>query len=832
MSSSKPLENDFFLSGEHKKKVLNTRIARMQSAIKQEEAVTLFIPYQSHVTEHIIKTHNNEDYVLTLKLQGAAHESADIEDLNAWKNQLNGFLRNIADPEIAVWTHTVRRKYDQYPQGHFNNDFAHNLNEKYKAYMLENELFVNELYLSIVYRPNPSKAESFLQKASKAFGFISDDDLVEQQQEAIDRLNECADTAMQAMARYEPRKLGFYTFNDHLFSEPLQLYSFLIDGEWHRFPVPRRDIDEILGTSRPFAAQAGSLSFKTPTGSHHAAVLAIEEYPNPTSSGILNDLLSLPYSYVLTQSMTFISKQPAKGRMTRQKDRLVAAGDVAISQTLEIEQGLDDLISNQFVMGTHHLSLVIRADDVKTMTSAITASGSILSDAGMKWVREDTSALAAIYAQLPANFNLRPRPSDINSLNFAAFAGFHNFPVGRIRNNQWGEAVMMFKTTSRSPYFFNFHQTEVINNKIDPNHKDLANTMIIGSSGGGKTVLEMMLLSQAVKFDEPNNPATFILFDKGFGCSVGVRALGGKYFPISNKVPTGFAPMKMESTPSNISFLNSFIKKLVYRPEMPLTPQQEREISEGIEMIMNMPGHKRSLSAFLEYTDQTDASGVGERLSKWCKGGEHGWLFDNDEDNFSLEGSNIFGFDVTDFIDNDEINTPTTMYLFHKIESLIDGRRLAIFLDEFWKLLQDPYFEDLVENKLKTIRKENGFIVPITQSPQDALKSKISHSLIEQTATMIFLPNAKADRADYVEGFKLTHREFELIKDFDEKSRKCLIKQGQNSVVAELNLKGFDDELAVLSGNTATSLLCERLVAELGDDPAVWLPEFHKQRKG
>jgi type IV secretion system protein VirB4 len=51
-------------------------------------------------------------------------------------------------------------------------------------------------------------------------------------------------------------------------------------------------------------------------------------------------------------------------------------------------------------------------------------------------------------------------------------------------------------------------------------------------------------------------------------------------------------------------------------------------------------------------------------------------------------------------------------------------------------------------------------------------------------------------------------------------------------VVAELNLRGFDDELAVLSGNTATSQLAEQLVAELGDDPAVWLPEFHRIRKG
>jgi type IV secretion system protein VirB4 len=59
-----------------------------------------------------------------------------------------------------------------------------------------------------------------------------------------------------------------------------------------------------------------------------------------------------------------------------------------------------------------------------------------------------------------------------------------------------------------------------------------------------------------------------------------------------------------------------------------------------------------------------------------------------------------------------------------------------------------------------------------------------------------------------------------------------LIKQGQNSVVAELNLRGFDDELAVLSGNTATSQLVENLVAEFGNKPADWLPVFHNARMG
>ena len=192
----------------------------------------------------------------------------------------------------------------------------------------------------------------------------------------------------------------------------------------------------------------------------------------------------------------------------------------------------------------------------------------------------------------------------------------------------------------------------------------------------------------------------------------------------------------------------------------------------------------------------------------------------------------MVGFDVTEFLDNDETRTPTILYLFHRIESLMDGRRIPIFMDEFWKLLDDPAFEDLARNKLVTIRKQDGFLVMFTQSPQQVLKSPIAYAIISQTATKIFLPNPEADFDDYVNGFKLTQREYEIVKSLGEKSRQFLIKQGSNSVVAELNLRGFDDELAVLSGNTATSQLAEQLVAQLGDNPAIWLPEFHRIRKG
>ena len=40
--------------------------------------------------------------------------------------------------------------------------------------------------------------------------------------------------------------------------------------------------------------------------------------------------------------------------------------------------------------------------------------------------------------------------------------------------------------------------------------------------------------------------------------------------------------------------------------------------------------------------------------------------------------------------------------------------------------------------------------------------SPIARTLVEQTPTKVFFPNVEAQRAEYVEGFGLSEREFEL----------------------------------------------------------------------
>ncbi len=201
----------------------------------------------------------------------------------------------------------------------------------------------------------------------------------------------------------------------------------------------------------------------------------------------------------------------------------------------------------------------------------------------------------------------------------------------------------------------------------------------------------------------------------------------------------------------------------------------------------------------------------GSRVGARDCGGDYAWVFDNPIDTLAarLAGRLVIGFDVTEFLDHALTRAPITMYLFHLVRQLLDGRRLVCWMDEFWRLLADPAFESFAKDGPKTWRKLNGVMCLATQSASDVLDSPISRTLVEQTPTKIFFPNRRCDLHEYTEGFGLTEREFRLIKEqLEPGSRMFLVKQAHHSVVCQLDLKGFDAELAVISGRAGESRRC------------------------
>jgi type IV secretion system protein VirB4 len=179
---------------------------------------------------------------------------------------------------------------------------------------------------------------------------------------------------------------------------------------------------------------------------------------------------------------------------------------------------------------------------------------------------------------------------------------------------------------------------------------------------------------------------------------------------------------------------------------------------------------------------------------------------------------------MTALLETPRLRTPVMMYLFHRIEERLDGEPTMILIDEGWKALDDEVFAARIRDWLKTLRKRNALVGFATQSARDALDSRIATALVEQTATMIFMPNARARAEDYCEGFGLTGHELDVIRTLPAHSRCFLVRQPDASAVVRLDLSRMPEVLAVLSGRESTVRKLDTLRAEYGDAPAAWYP--------
>ena len=785
---------------------------KIKGASREREPDT-YVPYVGHATPNVLLL-DDGSLLGMVRLAGIAWETTDPAEINARHAQRNILLRNVASERLVLATHVVRTMADgtEYPVTPCRSDFARELDAAYRSRLMNNRLYRNELFLSVLLRP--------AQQAGKRISGMLNrrrrgDTLRAVPGNDLDRLETILGTILADLHVYEPRRLGLRETSGIMFSECAEALHLILTGEHMPAPLVNGHLGGAIYTDRVIVGRE-AIEIRGAGGSHFAAGFGLREYPASTWPGMFDTILTAPYCGCLTQTFGCMGKQDAQDKMTRKQNQMGVAGDKAASQTDALSQAADLLQSNAFVMGDHHLTLVTFADSLASLKEVASRARRDLAESGAVIVREDLALEAVYWAQLPGNMQYRTRPGAISSRNFAAMASLHNYPLGKERGH-WGEPLTVFRTTGGTPYKFHLHASSGM-------VTDLGNIFLAGPSGSGKTTLLLFLLALAEKQD-----AQIVFFDKDKGGEILARALGGTYLVLPSGTPSGLAPLKaLDASPENLKFLKQLIAGLITAPGQVLSNDVERRLDQGLAAIMQLAPEHRSMGELRAFLGQSDGEGPGARLDKWCAGRSLGWVLDNEADEIELN-SPFLGFDMTAVLDDDVTRGPIMSYLYHRIEGLVDGRRLIVAIDEFWKALADPEFRELVNDKLKTIRKLNGAVVLATQSPRDALSSPISHSIIEQCPTQIIMPNDKADRVDYVDGLKLTEPEFLAVsEDLTAGGRRFLLKQGNVSVACELDLSGMDDLVAVLSGREKTVRLMKRLIAELGPEPEAWLPVFKR----
>ena len=788
---------------------------------KKEKPVSSFIPYKGHWDKNTILTKSN-GLLQVIKVDGFSFETADDSDLDIRKEIRNSLLKNMASGNVTMYFHTIRRRrpiikknndYSIDPTIKSSKDFIGYLESQWQKKHSVTDSYFNELYVSILYEPDKQGAamieyiySRIKQKSNKVIWEKAMREMHESMQEMTTRV-------LNTLHDYNAELLGVKKTKDGVFCQISEFLGTIVNcGDASPMMVPRNYLDEYLPTNRLFFGTR-SLESRGPKGRKFAGIVSILEYGPNTSAGIFDGFLQMPFEFIMTQSFKFSNRTISINKMQLQQNRMIQAEDRALSQIAEISQALDMAISGDIGFGEHHLTLLCIDKDLKALENTLSMAAVEFSNCGVSPVREKINLEPAYWGQLPGNLNYIIRKSTINTLNLSGFVSMHNYPPGKMDNNHWGDHVTVLDTTSGTPFYFNFHV------------RDVGHTLIIGPTGGGKTVLMNFLCAQAQKF----KPRTFF-FDKDRGAEIFIRALNGAYSVIDPGSNCGFNPFQLDDNGENRAFLLEWMKTLVTSHGETLNAEDIKVLTQAIEGNYRLNKRDRKLDNVAPFLGMAGPGSLASRISMWHGKGSHAKIFDNDVDIIDFQVSRVFGFEMAELLKDPLSLSPVLLYIFHRINISLDGARTMIVLDEAWALIDNPVFAPKIKDWLKVLRKLNTFVIFATQSVEDATKSRISDTLIQQTATQIFLPNLKATDI-YRSAFMLSQREYTLIKTTDPSTRYFLIKQGVSAVVAKVNLNGMDNIINVLSGRAETVTLLDQIIATHGSNPKKWLPIFYKEVK-
>lgn len=791
---------------------LKKREAEKGKTADKEFPESHFIPYECHYDSDTIITKRRE-LMQVIKIEGFSFETADDEELDMRKNVRNALLKSMTQGNCAIWTHIVRGRKAGYPGGRQPRGFAKEVDDGWRKKHSAAESFQNDLYITVLHKYD-TKGAAIVEYAIKRIQERADKATAQAAlRNSHKEITELSDRIVATLRDYEPRRLTTVETEDGPYSEILEFLARLVNcGHNQPIRLPTHSIDKYLSNRRlyfgPRAIESRGL-----TETKFAGLVSIKEYGQETAAGMFDSFLKLPFEFIVSQSFSFTNRQVSIEQMRRKQNQMINAQDVAISQIAEINDALDIAMSGHAGFGAHHFTVLAIADTPRELDKNLSMCIAELVNVGINAVRETMNLEPGYWAQLPGNYDYIARKAEINTMNLASFSSFHNYPVGKIDGNHWGPALTVFDTASGTPYYFSYHL------------RDVGHTTIIGPTGAGKTVLMNFLCAQAQKFN-----CRMFIFDKDRGCDIFVRAINGRYNLIELGKNTGFNPLQLPDTAENRNFIIEWLRAMVTTHDEPFTAHDMETIKAAVDGNYKLAQEDRQLSNIAPFFGLQTPGTIASRLKQWYGEGPYAQLFDNPIDRIDFDEANVFGFEMGEVMGTKDTLAPTLLYLFHRINISLDGTPTIIVLDEAWALIDNPIFSAKIKDWLKTLRKLNAMVIFATQSVEDASKSAINDTLLQQTATQIFLPNAKATD-EYRKAFLLTKREFQLIKETDPGSRFFLLKQGHDVVVARIDLSGMEDIVPVLSGRAETVALLDKIREEVGDSPDDWLPIFKQKVK-
>ena len=244
----------------------------------------------------------------------------------------------------------------------------------------------------------------------------SEKDLIDRQNDALNKINAIGQQLLAGLSEYSPRVLTTYKKGETLYSEILEFLSYLNNLESVPRVVNRSPIHQDLSYTRKFFGDE-TIEIRGASKSKYCACLGVSDYSDRSEPGLLNQVLSTQHHVIICQSFSFVSHTSAQRMMEKERRKKINAGDLSESQVEELREAVDRLTRKEFAMGFHSLSAFVFVDERNQLNKALEDLRPCFTDIGIMMTREDLALQAAFFNLMPGNFKYIPRKKNRSPLS-------------------------------------------------------------------------------------------------------------------------------------------------------------------------------------------------------------------------------------------------------------------------------------------------------------------------------------------------------------------------------------------------------------------------------
>jgi type IV secretion system protein VirB4 len=569
----------------------------------------------------------------------------------------------------------------------------------------------------------------------------------------------------------------------------------------------------------------------------YIGVITLTQFPYESYCGILNVLSTLPFEYRFSSRFLFYDPIDALGIIEEYQGKYLgmkysigqmimgafgkdprlnpdAANRAVMTKIEETKMAQQALELGQVNYGYATLVVVILDGEKGECKRKTEYVRDLLNNNWFPSIIEKMNAPEAFLGSLPGETLKNVRKPFINTQNLADMLPLTDVWTGALYNPcplypQNSPPLFYAATRGTTPFRFNVHVG------------DVGHTLILGPTGSGKSVLLSHMANSALRYEG----AQVYFFDKGHSQYVLTHAVGGDFYDImgENEEVLSFSPLGHLEGLSEQRWACGWIERIIALQGVAVDPTIRAAIEAAVRDTSQ--SSSKTMSDFFLNLQNNE---IKEALKPFVqiKEGYMSGLLDAKEDGFkkgrfqTFEISNLMGLD-------NRLSTPVLLYLFHKIQSSLDGRPTFIMIDEGWLIMLHETFMTYWIEFLRTVRKNNACVILATQSLSDIVHSPYVNFINENCLTKIFLPNPAAREADnkiLYQSLGLNDRQIEIISDAVRKKHYYVTARGVGCRLIDLGLESLELAFYGVGTSPQERQIVKELEKSYGDSwPAKWL---------